>query len=235
VGAGLILSACQTTENKYTAETATVLKSARSIGYYLGYNEVCGQFKGIRVDALIALDLKEKYRSYEGFQRGYERNAHALGGDRVTGFNRCEFAVRSLELTHAKYFGNASTAKSGNFEAWKKTRLSVGDYNIQLNLETPGYNANTTLKMSAANLPAYSKKPESSRHISEYFEVRADQYCRLSFRYDDHFTGVWIVACEDGVRGDGTFSTDEKTRRTTATGKLKNGGDFNFILYPRTS
>jgi len=226
VGAGLILSACQTTENKYTAETATVLKSARSIGYYLGYSRVCAQFKGIRVDSLIARDLKEKYSRSEGFQRGYERNAHALGAGSVTGFDRCEFAVRSLELTHAKYSETAQIEKS---PVRLKNRLPIGDYNLEVTLDADGRVFKRDISVSNT---LWTKRIKGSTHITNYIEIMPEQFCRLKFVFQAPVLGNWNMSCEDGQGAKGTFDVRERNHLIVAVGEK--GVIRSFSMLPKS-
>lgn len=225
----LITSACQTSA-PVDHPQAKVLTNSYTIGYYVGYSELCSEYEGYRPDLVKIQKLVTKYGSNPSYKTGFHQMNSLKAYDKVTGLNDCMKVNASLLKT---YHNNFYDEVSPDFAEWKKVRLSLGEYNIQISQESPKFTANTILKMSAANLSAASKNPKTSRHISEYFELMPDQYCRLSFRYNDQYTGTWMIACEDGVRGAGKFSTEERTRRTTASGQLDKGDKFDFTLYPR--
>lgn len=86
---------------KYKNSSKKVFENTQkqNVGYMLGYTEVCSQFRGIGLDNLVALEIKETYKYDSYFQRGYSQFERFTGSDGVIGLKHCEeFRIKLYKL-----------------------------------------------------------------------------------------------------------------------------------------
>ncbi|MEX1035581.1 MAG: hypothetical protein WDZ54_06455 [Sneathiella sp.] len=97
----LFLTACQTTQiEEMGARKSKPVDQATgkyNIGTYVGYSEVCSEFRGSGTDNEIILAIKRAFEGDTDFARGYAEYDNFTGFDFVTGLNSCGEVKEALE------------------------------------------------------------------------------------------------------------------------------------------
>lgn len=103
----LLLSACETTTTAKTAAPADAATQMFSLGTYVGYSEICTQFRGSGTDNRIIQDIKDRFGNNADFERGYDRYKSYSVYDRIDRLSQCDEVHEGLikfhkELTEAR-------------------------------------------------------------------------------------------------------------------------------------
>ncbi|MEH6525327.1 MAG: hypothetical protein V7723_04590 [Sneathiella sp.] len=107
----LSLAACTTTETAAPdpALVAKVAKDAYQLGYVVGYNELCAQFRGTGADDKIVQEFKRKFSRGTAFEQGYDQLSHYGIYDSLSGLNQCQEMRALLESVHKTYVEGLGT------------------------------------------------------------------------------------------------------------------------------
>ncbi len=208
----LILAACQTTtEDKFNPQKPYTLKKASYIGLYVGYSEVCAQFRGISTDNKILAYFVNEYRGNEWFETGYQRYGNFAGADRVLTFERCHFVNASLEHTYK----NKNAPKIS-----RKFKLTDVPHTLSINWADTNRETLHLFKLSQ-----YGKNGRTKE-----FELDRKRLCSVDFLFKTNVSGTWDMECSNDETGTGTFQFDGKTNVTTGTGETSFGGPISFVM-----
>ncbi len=97
LGSIVLLTACNTTNEKQHDLATVKADNPYSLGYYVKYSELCANFSGSGADNRSMAMLKRKFKNDTQFAKGYAVNQGLEGSDVVTGLDDCKLAKAVVE------------------------------------------------------------------------------------------------------------------------------------------
>jgi len=204
--APILLSACQTSAPAEHPD-AKALINPYTIGYYIGYSELCSEYQGESPNPLTIKALVEKYGSNSSYKTGFQQMNSLKAFDRVSGLKNCRLVHASLEKT------NANLTASGGVRRHYSQKLSIDFANRDEDI-----------------IQYVAIEQIGGVGTSGVFEVDEGRECTARFEFANQTAGNWKMTCTDKATGKGTFSLDTKTLVTTGTGSTSFGGDVSFKM-----
>lgn len=201
-----MLVACQTNAPAEHPD-AKALVNPYTIGYYVGYSELCSEYQGESPDPLKVQKLASKHGSNPAYQTGFQKLNSLKAYDRITGLKNCRLVNASLEKTYAKL-------------------ASLGEV-------TRHYTQKLTIRFANKDddiIQYIGIEQMGGVGQSGMFKLVEGRDCSARFEFVDNASGNWQMACTDKATGKGRFSHNTKTLVTTGTGTTSFGGDVTFEM-----
>ncbi len=201
----LALAACQTTEGtKSPSQKTKLITSVRSLGWFVGYSEICNFHQGKSIDNRILTHFKKINENNDDFDAGYRLNSSLVGSDKVIGLNQCDYVNSSLKYSYKRYT-NWVAEPDKTVPAERKTHI------VSLEWEE----SNNRIAYETIVTEATKK-----HYISDYIEIEKGQFCKFEWKLDSTFQGSWKVSCDDGGSGKGIFDANGVSKIFSGYGQV---------------